>query len=102
MYHRINGLLGDLEHSVFGIIDHYYTSPSIHMEHAVNAMFLVLKNSIRKLQAIYYDYVLQQKLMYTVQHNQDVLHFTSSVLVSLALHMNQHNPHSHPHRHKGV
>jgi hypothetical protein len=61
------------------------------MEHAVHAMFLVLKNSVRKLQSIYYDFVLQRKLMNTVQQNQDVLHFTSSVLVTLALRMNQNH-----------
>jgi uncharacterized protein (DUF2267 family) len=91
MYHRINGLLGDLEHSIFGIVEHYYSSPNVHMEHAVHAMFLVLKNSVRKLQSIYYDFVLQRKLINTVQQNQDVLHFTSSVLVTLALRMNQNH-----------
>jgi hypothetical protein len=94
MYHRINGLLGDLEHSIFGIVDHYYKLPSVYTEHAVHAMFIVLKNSIRKIQTIYYDYVLHQKLIQTNQYqhqNPEVLHFTSSVLVTLALHMNQHH-----------
>lgn len=104
MYHRINGLLGDIEHSIFGIIDEYYLTKTIQMEQAINAMFIILKNTVRKLQDIYYEYVLRNKLDKVLQqeqqyqshrHNEDMLHFTSSVLVRLALHMNDKNRHSH-------
>lgn len=91
MYSRVNGLLGDIEHCIHGILEHYYQHQAIHMEHAVVAMFQILKITLRKLQDIYYQHVLRRKLERTIEHNQEMLHLTSTILISLALNMNQHS-----------
>lgn len=89
MYSRIHGLLGDIEHCIIGLTDHYYHTRSIHMEYAIDSMFQVLRNTLKKLQDIYYQHVLQQKLTHVVQRDREMLHITSTILVSLALNMHR-------------
>lgn len=107
MYDRFYRFLHDIDHCVSGIIEHHQQYQTMSTSNAVNKVYHVLMYTIQKLRNIYYETVLHPKLVHEVQktkHEEQVIHFTSTVLVRLALDIKQHQHqqgselgYSHPH-----
>lgn len=92
MYDRFYRFLHDIDYCVSGIIEHHQHYENQNTVYALNKVYHVLMYTIQKLRNIYYETVLQPKLVREIQQTkqkEQVIHFTSTVLVRLALDIKQ-------------